>query len=93
MAMYDNHYSNLVNELVTEMVRVLSLNDAEYWSVPAGSLEWSCWTTATHVAHDLPAYAGPRGLTLHGQRWPAGDRGRSRCHLARAGGAGPPARP
>ena len=28
------------------------------WSVRAGDLEWSCWTTAAHVAHDLTAYAG-----------------------------------
>ncbi|MEU9142750.1 maleylpyruvate isomerase N-terminal domain-containing protein [Streptomyces sp. NPDC048349] len=27
------------------------------WGVPAGSLEWSCWTTAAHMAHDLTAYA------------------------------------
>lgn len=27
------------------------------WSVPAGDLEWSCWTTAAHVVHDLTAYA------------------------------------
>jgi hypothetical protein len=47
-----------VNEAVTEMVRVLGPHDAEDWSVPAGSLEWSCWTTAAHIAHDLLAYAG-----------------------------------
>lgn len=28
------------------------------WSVPAGGLDWSCWTTAAHVAHDLLGYAG-----------------------------------
>ncbi|MGW7412899.1 hypothetical protein [Streptomyces sp. NPDC054863] len=28
------------------------------WSVPAGSLTWSCWETAAHIAHDLTAYAG-----------------------------------
>lgn len=27
------------------------------WTVPAGDLEWSCWQTAAHVAHDLLAYA------------------------------------
>ncbi|MET9321038.1 maleylpyruvate isomerase N-terminal domain-containing protein [Streptomyces sp. NPDC003038] len=27
------------------------------WQVPAGSLDWSCWTTAAHIAHDLTAYA------------------------------------
>jgi hypothetical protein len=47
-----------VNEAVTEMVRVLGPHDAEDWLVLAGSLEWSCWTTAAHVAHDLLAYAG-----------------------------------
>ncbi|MCX5129949.1 maleylpyruvate isomerase N-terminal domain-containing protein [Streptomyces sp. NBC_00347] len=47
-----------VNEAVGEMVRVLGPHDAKDWSVPAGSLEWSCWTTAAHIAHDLLAYAG-----------------------------------
>ncbi|NBE85181.1 maleylpyruvate isomerase N-terminal domain-containing protein [Micromonospora rubida] len=28
------------------------------WTVPAGTLDWTCWTTAAHVAHDLLAYAG-----------------------------------
>lgn len=28
------------------------------WSVSAGTLTWSCWTTAAHIAHDLLAYAG-----------------------------------
>ncbi|MBF5032894.1 maleylpyruvate isomerase N-terminal domain-containing protein [Micromonospora sp. ANENR4] len=28
------------------------------WTVRAGDLDWSCWTTAAHIAHDLVAYAG-----------------------------------
>ena len=28
------------------------------WRCRAGSLDWSCWTTAAHVAHDLLAYSG-----------------------------------
>jgi hypothetical protein len=28
------------------------------WWVRAGSLDWSCWKTAAHIAHDLLAYAG-----------------------------------
>ncbi|MFH8569160.1 hypothetical protein [Streptomyces sp. NPDC017993] len=47
-----------VDEAVAEMMRVLGQHDTENWAVPAGSLEWSCWTTAAHVAHDLMAYAG-----------------------------------
>ena len=47
-----------VEQAVVEMVRVLSPHDLLDWWVPAGSLDWSCWTTAAHVAHDLLAYAG-----------------------------------
>ena len=47
-----------VDEAVTEMVRVLGQHEARDWSLPAGPLEWSCWETAAHVAHDLLAYAG-----------------------------------
>ncbi|MFJ5228173.1 maleylpyruvate isomerase N-terminal domain-containing protein [Streptomyces sp. NPDC088400] len=47
-----------VDRAVAEMVRVLEPYDAQDWAVPAGSLEWSCWATAAHVAHDLLAYAG-----------------------------------
>lgn len=47
-----------VEEAVAEMVAVLTAQVEADWRVPAGSLEWSCWTTAAHVAHDLLAYAG-----------------------------------
>jgi hypothetical protein len=47
-----------VDLAVAEMVRVLAPYGSRDWGVPAGSLEWSCWTTAAHVAHDLVAYAG-----------------------------------
>src|SRR5215212_2030986 len=30
---------------------------AAEWSSAAGDLEWNCWETAAHVAHDLTAYA------------------------------------
>lgn len=47
-----------VGNAVAVMVRVLGPHAAADWSVPAGSLEWSCAATAGHVAHDLLAYAG-----------------------------------
>jgi uncharacterized protein (TIGR03083 family) len=43
---------------VGEMVAVLAPNADADWRVPAGTLDWSCWQTAAHVAHDLAAYAG-----------------------------------
>src|SRR6476659_8390294 len=46
-----------INEAVAEMLTVLTPHADEDWQVRAGSLEWSCWTTAAHVAHDLVAYA------------------------------------
>jgi uncharacterized protein (TIGR03083 family) len=47
-----------VHAAVAEMLRVLAPHTSEDWTVPAGSLEWSCWQTAAHVGHDLLAYAG-----------------------------------
>src|SRR3954464_11337559 len=47
-----------VEQAVAEMVRVLTPYVSRDWQGPAGTLEWSCWTTAAHVAHDLTAYAG-----------------------------------
>lgn len=44
---------------VATMVEVLVPHTADRdWQAPAGSLQWSCWTTAAHVAHDPLAYAG-----------------------------------
>ena len=47
-----------VEQAVAEMVRALGPHVAGDWRRPAGTLEWDCWTTAAHVAHDLLAYAG-----------------------------------
>ncbi|MGA9346621.1 MAG: maleylpyruvate isomerase N-terminal domain-containing protein [Nocardioidaceae bacterium] len=47
-----------VEQAVAEMVRVLTPYESRDWQSRAGSLKWSCWTTAAHVAHDLFAYAG-----------------------------------
>ncbi|GAA0804087.1 maleylpyruvate isomerase N-terminal domain-containing protein [Spirilliplanes yamanashiensis] len=43
---------------VAELTRVLTPHIHLDWSVPAGTLDWSCRDTAAHVAHDLLAYAG-----------------------------------
>ncbi|WP_216592482.1 hypothetical protein [Verrucosispora sioxanthis] len=48
-----------VDQAVAEMVRALTPHVSRDWREHrAGTLEWSCWTTAAHVAHDLLAYAG-----------------------------------
>jgi hypothetical protein len=47
-----------VEQAVAEMARVLTPYESRDWQGRAGSLEWTCWTTAAHVAHDLLAYAG-----------------------------------
>nr|WP_322751739.1 MULTISPECIES: hypothetical protein [unclassified Frankia] len=47
-----------VDAALAEMVRVLGPQDTRYWQVEAGLLDWTCWQTAAHVAHDLLAYAG-----------------------------------
>jgi Mycothiol maleylpyruvate isomerase N-terminal domain len=47
-----------VDQAVAEMVRVLTPYESKDWRCRAGTLDWSCWTTAAHVAHDLLAYAG-----------------------------------
>ena len=50
--------SEHVEAAVSEMTRALMPHTDADWQVRAGSLEWSCWATAAHVAHDLVAYAG-----------------------------------
>ncbi|BCJ69144.1 maleylpyruvate isomerase N-terminal domain-containing protein [Polymorphospora rubra] len=47
-----------LQQAVTETVTVLSPHTGADWQVPAGTLDWTCWTTAAHIAHDLLAYAG-----------------------------------
>ncbi|MET8367965.1 maleylpyruvate isomerase N-terminal domain-containing protein [Micromonospora sp. NPDC049580] len=47
-----------LREASDEMTRALTPHRERDWSVPAGTLTWSCWTTAAHIAHDLLAYAG-----------------------------------
>ncbi|WP_344646956.1 hypothetical protein [Cryptosporangium japonicum] len=49
--------SREVDHAVAEMVGVLTGFESADWRRPAGPLDWSCWTTAAHVAHDLHAYA------------------------------------
>lgn len=46
-----------VRETVGELTRVLGPYTDRDWTGPAGDLDWSCWTTAAHIAHDLLGYA------------------------------------
>ena len=50
--------SQHVEEAVAEMLAVLTPQEELDWQARAGSLEWCCWKTAAHVAHDLTSYAG-----------------------------------
>ncbi len=47
-----------VDQAVADLRAALDPAVDQDWGVPAGTLTWSCWQTATHVAHDLLAYAG-----------------------------------
>ena len=47
-----------VDAAVAEMLAVLTPRADVDWHARAGSLEWTCWRTAAHVAHDLLSYAG-----------------------------------
>ena len=50
---------------VAEMLRALGPHTSRDWRCRAGALEWSCWTTAAHIAHDLLAYAGQHDLLAY----------------------------
>ncbi|WGD38727.1 hypothetical protein [Streptomyces cathayae] len=47
-----------VQAAVAQMLEVLRPRTDEDWTVPAGPLEWNCRQTASHIGHDLLAYAG-----------------------------------
>jgi hypothetical protein len=46
-----------VEAAVREMTRALTPHVGADWQVRAGSLEWTCWEAAAHVAHVLVKYA------------------------------------
>jgi len=50
--------SQHVEQAVAEMAAVLTPHVDLDWQARAGSLEWSCWKTAAHVAQDFASYAG-----------------------------------
>jgi hypothetical protein len=47
-----------VEQAIAGMARGLTPYESADWRCRAGTLDWSCWTTAARVAHDLLAYAG-----------------------------------
>ncbi|MGV9766371.1 hypothetical protein [Micromonospora tulbaghiae] len=47
-----------VRSAAAAMTAVLRPAAGRDWTVRAGGLDWTCWTTAAHIAHDLIAYAG-----------------------------------
>ncbi|GHJ16687.1 hypothetical protein TPA0908_46820 [Micromonospora sp. AKA38] len=47
-----------VRAAAAAMTAVLLPAAGRDWTVRAGDLDWSCWTTTAHVAHDLAGYAG-----------------------------------
>ncbi|MEU1884737.1 maleylpyruvate isomerase N-terminal domain-containing protein [Micromonospora rifamycinica] len=56
MAIEERLSGNAVREAVGASTRVLGPYTDRDWTVPAGDLDWSCWTTAAHLAHDLLGY-------------------------------------
>ncbi|MFE9423924.1 maleylpyruvate isomerase N-terminal domain-containing protein [Kitasatospora sp. NPDC006697] len=71
-----------VDQAVRATLALLAPHSGADWSVPAGSLTWSCRETAAHIAHDLLAYAAqlagaapeaylPIDLTIQQQAEPA----------------------
>lgn len=71
-----------VRAAAAELTRALNGATDQDWTVRAGDLEWTCWTTAAHMAHDLAGYAGqvtgqpstgylPFDLRVHADATPA----------------------
>jgi hypothetical protein len=50
-----------VDEAVRLSLATLRPAASADWDVPAGTLSWSCWETAEHLADDLFAYAAQLG--------------------------------
>jgi hypothetical protein len=46
-----------VDQAVRLAVDALAAADPAAWDGPAGTLEWTCWETAEHLADDLMSYA------------------------------------
>jgi hypothetical protein len=46
-----------IRDATSEMQRALGFAADADWTTPAGDLDWSCWSTAGHVADDLFSYA------------------------------------
>lgn len=61
-----------VEEAVEEMSSALMPHAHVDWQARAGSLDWTCWTTAAHVAHDLASYAAQVAARTSDGYLPAG---------------------
>lgn len=46
-----------VDAAISEMKSTLVPHADRDWEVKAGTLDWTCWEVAAHVAHDLVKYA------------------------------------
>ncbi|MDQ1634999.1 MAG: hypothetical protein QOJ32_1808 [Frankiaceae bacterium] len=46
-----------IRDATSEMQRALGDAVDADWTVPAGDLDWSCWSTGGHIADDLFSYA------------------------------------
>ncbi|MEV4807462.1 hypothetical protein AB0K18_46350 [Nonomuraea sp. NPDC049421] len=54
-----------LQDVVAQAVHTLAhAGEPAAWEGRAGSLEWTCWETAEHLADDLFAYAVQLGLTV-----------------------------
>ncbi|TYB68570.1 hypothetical protein FXF51_12165 [Nonomuraea sp. PA05] len=52
-----------LEEIISLAVETLRHAPRPGWDAKAGSLDWTCWETAEHLADDLFAYAVQLGLT------------------------------